>query len=178
MPRLALYTFGVLKGVTGSEALREFSAMAPLVFGEADTVDGFISHAGAARPDLAGKSKFGEDFGPWGIAVAPRFYTGSTKSGEDTMITTLSLWRDIVAARRFTYGGLHRAALRRRSEWFQKPEWPGYVLWWVADEKVPTWTEGARKLEALDDEGPTSTSFNFTTYFDSTGRKLTLTTLG
>jgi hypothetical protein len=77
------------------------------------------------------------------------------------MITTLSLWLDIEAARRFSYGGLHRVALRRRTEWFQKPEWPGYVLWWVADDKVPTWTEGARKLEALDNDGPTNTGFNF-----------------
>ena len=127
MPRLALYTSGVLKDVTGSEILTDFVAMAPSVYAEAGAVDGFIAHAGAARPDLTGKAKFGEDFGPWGIAVAPRFYTGSTKPGEETMITTLSLWRDIEAARRFSYGGLHRVALRRRSEWFQKPEWPGYV---------------------------------------------------
>ena len=121
MPRLALYTFGVLKDVTGSAILTDFVTMAPSVFAAANTVDGFIAHAGDARPDLAGKSKFGEDFGPWGIAVAPHFYKGSTKPGEDTMITTLSLWRDIEAARRFVYGGLHRAALRRRSEWFQNP---------------------------------------------------------
>jgi hypothetical protein len=172
MPRLALYTFGVLKDVTRSEILSDFVAIAPSVYADAETVDGFIAHAGAARPDLSGKSKLGEDFGPWGIAVAPRFYKGSTKPGEDTIITTLSLWRDIEAARRFTYGGLHRTALRRRSEWFQKPEWPGYVLWWVADENVPTWTEGARKLEAIDDDGPTSTGFDFATCFDSAGRKI------
>jgi hypothetical protein len=172
MPRLALYTFGVLKDFTGSEILTDFVAIAPSVFAEAEALDGFIAHAGTARPDLAGKAKFGEDFGPWGIAVAPRFYRGSTKAGEDTMITTLSLWRDIEAARRFTYGGLHRDALRRRGEWFRKPEWPGYVLWWVTDQEFPTWTEGARKLEALEGEGPTDAGFNFTTSFDSGGRKM------
>ncbi|MEJ0095171.1 MAG: DUF3291 domain-containing protein [Methylocella sp.] len=172
MPRIALYTFGVLKAFTGSSMLTDFVAAAPLVFAEAATVDGFIAHAGAARPDLAGKAKLGKDFGAWGTAVAPRFYKASTKPGEDTMITTLSLWRDIGTARRFTYGGLHHAALRRRSDWFQKPEWPGYVLWWVAEDKTPTWTEGARKLEALDDDGPTSLGFNFTTCFDWAGRKI------
>jgi hypothetical protein len=172
MPRLALYTFGVLKDVMGSEILTDFVAMAPSVYAESGAVDGFIAHAAAARPDLIGKAKFGEDFGPWGIYVAPRFYTGSTKPGEETMIITLSLWRDIEAARLFSYGGLHRVALRRRSEWFQKPEWPGYVLWWVADDKVPTWTEGARKLEALDDDGATNTGFNFATCFGPAGRKI------
>ena len=28
---------------------------------------------------------------------------------------------DIEIARRFTYGGLHRATLKRRSDWFHKP---------------------------------------------------------
>jgi hypothetical protein len=88
------------------------------------------------------------------------------------MIATLSLWRDIEIARRFTYGGLHRAALNRRGDWFHKPEWPGYVLWWVEDDQVPTWAEGARKLEALDDDGPTSAGFNFAASFDPAGRKI------
>lgn len=172
MSRIALYTFGVLKAPTGSEILVDFVAQAPSVFAEAGAIEGFFGHAGAARPDLAGKSKFGEDFGPWGIAVAPRFYEGFSKRGEETMITTLSVWRDIEIARRFTYGGLHRAALKRRSDWFHKPVWPGYVLWWVEDDKIPTWAEGARKLEALDDDGPTSAGFNFAACFDPAGRKI------
>ena len=172
MSRIALYTFGVLKAPTGSPILVDFVANAPSVFAEAEAIDGFFGHASAARPDLAGKSKFGEDFGPWGIAVAPRFYEGFSKPGEETMIATLSLWRDIEIARRFSYGGLHRAALKRRSDWFHKPEWPGYVLWWVDDDKVPTWAEGTRKLEALDDDGPTSTGFNFAACFDPAGRRM------
>ena len=172
MPRIALYTFGVLKAPTGSEVLVDFVAMAPSVFAKAEAIDGFFGHAGAARPDLAGKSKVGEDFGPWGIAIAPRFYESFSKPGEETMIATLSLWRGIEPALRFTYGGLHRDALRRRSEWFNKAQWPGYVLWWVADAKIPTWAEGARKLEALHDNGPTTGGFNFTTCYDSEGRKM------
>ena len=166
MPRLALYTFGVLKAPTGSESLVDFVAMAPSVFAEAEATEGFFGHATAARPDLAGKSKVGEDFGPWGVAVAPRFYESFAKPGEETMITTLSLWRDIDLAQRFAYGGSHSAALRRRSDWFHKLDCPGYVLWWAVDGMVPTWAEGARKLEALADDGPTSAAFNFARRFD------------
>ena len=169
MPRLALYTFGVLRAPTGSDILTDFVAMAPLVFAEAASTDGFLGHATAARPDLAGKAKFGEDFGQWGIAVAPRFYDSFAKPGEETMITTLSLWRDLEVAQQFAYGGLHRAALKRRSDWFQKPEWPGYVLWWVGDGEVPTWAQGAGKLEGLADKGPTSAAFSFTSRFDPEG---------
>jgi hypothetical protein len=170
MPRLALYTFGVLKAPTGSEMLVDFVTMAPSVFAEADATEGFLGHAGAVRPDLAGKAKFGEDFGPWGLAVAPRFYEGFSNDGAETMITTLSLWRDIGVARQFAYGGLHREALRRRGDWFHKPEWPGYVLWWAADDEAPTWAEGAQKLETLADGGPTSAGFNFASCFDPLGK--------
>ena len=169
MPRLALYTFGVLKAPAGSASLADFVAMAPAVFAEAEGSDGFFGHATAARPDLAGKSKFGEDFGPWGIGVAPRFYEPFAKPGEEAMLATLSLWRDIEVAREFAYGGLHRSALKRRGEWVRKPEWPGYVLWWAADGRVPTWEEGARKLEALADDGPSGAAFTFTKCFDAAG---------
>ena len=169
MPRSALYTFGVLKAPTGSDGLVDFVAMAPAVFAEAEATEGFFGHATAARPDLAGKSKFGEDFGPWGIAVAPRFYDRFADAGAETMITTLSLWRDVEVARQFAYGGLHRASLQRRSDWFHKAEWPGYVLWWTGEGKVPTWAEGAHKLEALADHGPTGAAFNFTNCFDPAG---------
>lgn len=154
---------------TGSESLADFVALAPSVFEQAEATDGFFGHATAARPDLIGKAKFGEDFGPWGIAVAPRFYEGFAKPGEETMITTLSLWRDVKLARQFCYGGLHRAALTRRSDWFRKADWPSYVLWWICDEKVPKWAEGAGKLEVLADNGPSSAAFTFTNAFNPDG---------
>ena len=156
MPRLALYTFGVLKAPAGSESLSDFVAMAPSVFASAEAIDGFFGHASAARPDLAGKSKFGEDFGPWGIAVAPRFYDDFSKPGEETMLTTLSLWRDIEVARQFAYGGLHRTALRRRSDWFHKPDWPGYVLWWAAMRRCPHGQRAPTNLRRLPTTGQTA----------------------
>jgi Domain of unknown function (DUF3291) len=166
MPRVALYTFGILKVPYGADILADFERITPSVYGEVEAADGFIAHAGVERPDLYGKSKLGQDFGRWGIYVAPRFYQDSVKSAAGTMIATLSLWRDVEAARIFVYGGLHRVALKRRRDWFRKPEWPGYVLWWVSDQQVPTWGEGAKKLEGLQDNGPTWSGFDFGNRFD------------
>lgn len=168
MPRLALYTFAVMKDVPGSETVAGFWALAPRVFAAAQTADGFIAQAPPARSG----SNPGADPGPWGDRVAPRFYTGSARSDEVTMVATLSLWRDIEAARQFSYGGLHREALRRRREWAEHPRWPSYVLWWVADDEVPSWAEAARRLEALDDDGPTAASFDFKVGFDPAGRPI------
>jgi hypothetical protein len=168
-PCVALYTFGLLKAPLGSEELREFSAMSPSVYGEAEASRGFIANAAAARPDLKGRAGLGVDYGPWGVNVAPRFYTGSTKPGEVAMIQTLSLWQDVEAARRYVYSGLHKSALKRRYDWFVKGEFPGYVLWWIAAGKFPTWGEGARNLEALADNGPASSAFTFLHSFDDQG---------
>ena len=86
------------------------------MFAQAEAKDGFFSYATAARPNLIGKAKFGEDFDPWGVAVGPHFYEGFAKLREETMITTLSLWRDLELARQFYNGGLHRTALKRRND--------------------------------------------------------------
>jgi hypothetical protein len=167
--RVALYTFGLLKAPLGSEVLREFADMSPLVYGEAESSKGFVANAATARPDLKGQAGLGTDFGPWGVGVPPRFYTGSTRPGEVAMIQTLSLWQDVEAARGFVYNGLHRSALQRRYDWFVKGDFPGYVLWWVAAGAFPTWGEGARNLETLADNGPAPSAFNFSDSFDNQG---------
>lgn len=74
MARIALYTFGILKGAYQSEALTEFAGMARMIFPTLGGADGFIAQAGDARPDLLGRAGHGEDFGPWGVYVAPRFF--------------------------------------------------------------------------------------------------------
>jgi hypothetical protein len=175
MSKLAIYTFGIIKDLYFSEALKDFSGSAPSVFAEAAATEGFIAHAGQARPDLRGTAKVGEDYGPWGVYTAPRFFDQMRKTSGASMVQTLSLWRDIEAARSFSYGGLHRAALKRRSEWFEHPQWPGYVLWWVSEEVFPPWSDGVFRLEKLADEGPTVGGFDFTHLYDQDGHAQTKT---
>ena len=69
----------------------------------------------------------------------------------------------------FTYAGLHREALVLREQWFRKPQFPNHVIWWVADNHVPTFVESTAKLELLHAEGPTPQAFNFRRAFDSRG---------
>ncbi|MDO9712757.1 DUF3291 domain-containing protein [Paracraurococcus lichenis] len=158
MPRLALYTFAVGKGVWGSDMLSGFAAALPSVFAEAGRSDGFIATAQSAKPDPA-RPAFGQVYGRWCLFAVLRFYDGGIVPGEVTQASTLSLWRDIEAARRFAYSGLHKAALAKRGEWFRRPEWPAYVLWWVDDDETPTWENACRRLERLNDLGPTSAAF-------------------
>lgn len=119
MARVALYTFGILKGAYQSEALTEFAGMARMIFPTLGGADGFIAQAGDARPDLLGRAGHGEDFGPWGVYVAPRFFDARWQASGASMVQTLSLWRDCEAARRFAYNGLHRDALKPSRAPFQ-----------------------------------------------------------
>lgn len=166
MPSLALYTFGVLRAAYNDERLTGFTASAPSIFAEAEASEGFIGHAGIARRDLRGNAALGEDYGPWGVYVAPRYYSDDLRKNGAGMIQTLSLWRSFDSARRFAYGGLHRQALKRRLDWFQPPEWPGYVLWWVDDDGHPSWLEAVCRLENLGDRGVTSSGFTFAHHYD------------
>jgi Domain of unknown function (DUF3291) len=45
----------------------------------------------------------------------------------------------------------------------------GYVLWWVDNDETPTWEEGVRRLEWLDDHGPTPVGFDFQHAYDADG---------
>lgn len=169
MAHISLYTFGIIKDSYRSEAMKEFSRSASAVFAAAATAEGFVAHAGQSRPDLRGAVEIGQDYGPWGSYVVPRFFDRSREADGASRIQTLSLWRDVEVARKFSYSGLHRATLKRRSEWFERPQWPGYVLWWVSDEIIPTWSDGVRRLEMLADEGPTASGFDFAHPHDSEG---------
>ncbi len=151
--------------------MSDFEAAIPDVFGAAAEAEGFIGHAFAARPDLAGQSPLGQHFGPWGTYALPRFYNESLKPEAMTAIATLSLWRDVESARRFVYSGFHRAALARRRDWFRSHEGPGHVMWWVADGQPTTWEEGSSKLEILHDFGPTPAWFDFPNAFDAEGHR-------
>ena len=52
---------------------------------------------------------------------ATRMVDVNGEPGAITSAETLSLWTGIDAVRRFAYGGLHKAALGKRAEWFVKP---------------------------------------------------------
>jgi hypothetical protein len=52
---------------------------------------------------------------------------------------------------------------RSRKRWW-------YSIWWVGDDEAPSWAEAPRRLEHLDDRGPTPYTFYFRTPFDVRGQ--------
>lgn len=171
MPHLALYTFGVLKSpVTDPARLtREFHESGEAVYREIGQHPGYIARAEAADRSLGARTDFNSDWGEWGEFAVPAWY-GKGRTAETTALAaTLSLWTDLRSAFDSIYTGLHRAALNRRYDWFERTGHPGYVFWWVADGTIPTWQDGVSRLEHLHDHGSAPYAFTFHHSFDPGG---------
>lgn len=166
--RVAFTTFAILKQPYGNPEVQEFDDRTPDVFAEAEKSPGFIARA----KEVSGSelSNFERDWGAWGEFCVPRFYKFGRDTSTDQRASTISLWQDLPSVFNFVYSGLHLEAFKRRTQWFLKPEWPTYAIWWVADDRVPQWQEACQKLEQLHDEGASPSVFDFKTAFDQYGK--------
>ncbi|MET7286944.1 DUF3291 domain-containing protein [Streptomyces sp. NPDC005573] len=161
MPRLALYTFGVLKSplVDPGALTREFYDIGAAVYGNIGRHPGYLAHAEAADGEQG--LLFGADWGAWGEFTVPAWY-GKGRTVETTALaTTLSLWTDLRPALDAVYSGRHREALARRRDWFERSAHPNYVCWWVSDGVTPTWQDGVTRLEHLHAHDPAPYAFTF-----------------
>ncbi|MEV8417646.1 DUF3291 domain-containing protein [Streptomyces niveus] len=175
MPQLALYTFGTLKAPMNDpeeRLTREFYANGAEVYQDFHEHPGFIDQALPADPSQG--TLFDYDWGDWGEFTVPTWYGKGRSAGNVSLIATLSRWTDLRSAFDSVYGGPHRAALKRRYDWFEKTAHPGYVLWWVTDGKIPTWREGVAKLEHLHQKGYAPDFFTFKDAFDPDGKLTSL----
>ncbi|MFE9467537.1 DUF3291 domain-containing protein [Streptomyces virginiae] len=169
MPHLALYTFGVLKSPLSDPAplTREFYDIGEAVYRNISRHPGYLARAEAADGDRG--VLFDAEWGAWGEFAVPRWYRKGRTVETTALATTLSLWTGLRPAFDAVHTGLHRGALNRRHEWFERTTHPKYVCWWVSDGVIPTWQEGVSGLEHLHDQGPAPHAFTFHHSFDPEG---------
>ncbi|GAA1908932.1 DUF3291 domain-containing protein [Streptantibioticus ferralitis] len=183
MLQLALYTFGVLKSPLSDPAplTREFHETAEAVYREIGQYPGCQYPGYVARAEASDRSRgtlFDRDWGEWGEFAVPAWYLKGRTAESTALAATLSLWTDLRSASDFIFTGLHRAALDRRDDWFEKSGRPGHVLWWVTEGTVPTWQDGVSRLEHLHDHDPAPYAFTFHHSFDPDGTSTRLAVLG
>lgn len=75
----------------------------------------------------------------------------------------MSVWKDLESLKHFMYKSGHASYLRRRSEWFQKPDVPINVLWWLPAGEIPTLTDAVNRLDYLTEHGPSDRGWPLTT---------------
>lgn len=160
--RLALYTFGVFRLPSADPVNQGFHDRNDDNFRAVELSEGFVARSG-----------YHGEPGPesWGRQVFPRFYV---ERRDGWSPSTLSLWEDLCSPMAFSYGGIHAEALKRGREWFLKPDWPPYVLWWVAPDHVPTWQEGVERHDFLHANGASPFAFDFRRPFDHGGNPATI----
>ncbi|MYR56612.1 DUF3291 domain-containing protein [Streptomyces sp. SID625] len=169
MPRLALYTFGVLKSPLTDPApvTRDFHDRAGGIYQRISRHPGHLAHAEAAEGERG--THFELDWGAWGEFAVPAWYGKGRTPETIALAATLSLWTGPRPAFDAVYTGLHREALNRRHDWFERARHPGHALWWVPDDVTPTWRDGVSRLEHLHDHGPAPHAFTFQHPFDQEG---------
>jgi len=95
---------------------------------------------------------------------------GYQPSGDATALPNLTVWEDIASLRDFTYRSAHGNLFSRRDKWFRRPPRAHMVLWWFADDgSGPDYDDAVRRLDLLEEIGPSAEAFTFGQPFDVDG---------
>ena len=92
---------------------------------------------------------------PEGDATALRPYD------DERIMINLSVWESVEALWDFVYATRHLDLLRRRREFFTRPDGAYLALWWVPAGHVPTVEEAKDRLRLLAGRGPSPDAFTF-----------------
>jgi Domain of unknown function (DUF3291) len=84
---------------------------------------------------------------------------------DDRILFNLSVWETVEDLRIYVYRSAHAEVLRQRQDWFEKFGAPTVTLWWVPAGHIPSIDEAKKRLERLQEEGPTAFAFTFQTLF-------------
>ena len=82
-------------------------------------------------------------------------------SDDPLYIVNLTVWESIEALYDFTYRSEHKTVFKRRFDWFERRSGANVCLWWQPAGTIPTVEEAERRLQHLDDHGPTPEAFTF-----------------
>jgi hypothetical protein len=79
----------------------------------------------------------------------------------EPFLLNVSIWESVDSLREFTYTSRHSELSDRRVEWFVQLGRPSYVLYWSTVGLLPSEREIRRRLEHLEQHGPTPLAFTF-----------------
>ena len=80
---------------------------------------------------------------------------------DELILFNMSVWESVEALEAFAYRSNHIDAVRRRAEWFERPEKSPLVLWWIEAGHVPTVHEARQRFDRLWNNGPSIDAFTF-----------------
>jgi hypothetical protein len=81
--------------------------------------------------------------------------------GDPTMNVNMSVWESAEALGTFVFQTVHRNIYARKHEFFDMPETPTVVLWWVDAGHLPTLEEAKERLEHYIAKGASEFAFGW-----------------
>ena len=88
------------------------------------------------------------------------------------IIINLSVWKSVDALFDFVYKTAHAKVMRRRYDWFEKPNTAHMCLWWTPADEHPTTLDGTTRLLHLSQFGPTGSAFTFKERFPAPAARI------
>jgi len=144
---LAQLNLGLFKAPLDDAQMAEFAAALDPINALAEATPGFIWRL---KDEAGGSSSFVDVPGTDNPLWAPN----------------MSVWRDLDSLKHFMYKSGHASYLRRRTEWFQVPDRPINVLWWIPAGEIPTLDDAVKRLDHLAKHGPTDQGWPLTKPLD------------
>lgn len=79
---------------------------------------------------------------------------------DPSFIVNMSVWASLESLLDFVRSDGHMAIVKRRREWFERPDKPYQVLWWVTAGHQPGIEEAEERLDHLREHGSTQHAFS------------------
>lgn len=97
----------------------------------------------------------------WRLQSAQGNATDILVSDDPLFLVNMSVWESVEALFDFVYRTEHREVMAKRREWFEPPDGPYLVLWWVPAGTLPTPQDGLERLRWLRQNGASAHAFTF-----------------
>ena len=81
--------------------------------------------------------------------------------GDPAMNVNMSVWESAEALGKFVFQTVHRNIYARRHEFFEMPDKPTVVMWWIEAGHVPTLEEARQRLEHYRANGASEFAFGW-----------------
>ena len=101
----------------------------------------------------------------WRLQTEDGDATGIDYFGTDCLVN-MSVWTDLDSLHSYIYRSAHNEVMALRKQWFERMTEAYSVLWWVAEDHIPTLEEASERLECLRLQGPGPGAFTFKQAFD------------
>ncbi len=91
--------------------------------------------------------------------------TGFSIYNDPSFIVNMSVCESLASLMKFVRSDAHQTIMKRRREWFERPEKPYLVLWWVPHGHRPGVEEAQQRLDHLREHGASQTAFSIRDHF-------------